>query len=163
MGSSGCVGMRVNDQIHRLDAADDEILLNSLRELGYTEIKKGCEKGDCGACAVLIDGVAVDTCLVFTKTCESTSIITSLGLVEKPLGKQLANAFVTHGAAQCGYCTPGLLVASYSLLNSVNEPDETDIYTALTGNLCRCTGYQRVVGAVHSVVEKNFDDMDCHE
>ena len=123
-------------------------LLESLRELGYFEVKSGCEKGDCGACAVLVDGMAVDSCLTLAWTVEGRAITTVTGLGDADNPHPLQQAFAESGAAQCGYCTPGLIVASQSMLNENPDPDEADIRLALGGNLCRCTGYTKVFEAV---------------
>jgi carbon-monoxide dehydrogenase small subunit len=127
----------------------NETLLETLRGLGFFEVKSGCEKGDCGACAVLVDGQAVDSCLTLTWTVEGREITTvsGLGTVENP--HPLHTAFIERGAAQCGYCTPGLIIAAESMLrNDTREPDLDDLRLALSGNLCRCTGYTKVFDAV---------------
>jgi carbon-monoxide dehydrogenase small subunit len=128
----------------------NETLLETLRGLGFFEVKSGCEKGDCGACAVLVDGEAVDSCLTLTWTVEGREITTvsGLGTVESP--HPLHTAFIERGAAQCGYCTPGLIIAAESMLrNDTREPSLDDLRLALSGNLCRCTGYTKVFDAVN--------------
>lgn len=120
-------------------------LLEALRELGHIEVKCGCEKGDCGACAVLVDGVAVDSCLALAWTAQGRAITTIAGLAST---HPLLRAFVDVGAAQCGYCTPGMVMAAKSMLDRNPDPTEEDIRIGLSGNLCRCTGYVKIVEAV---------------
>ena len=129
--------------------ASNETLLETLRRLGRVEVKCGCEKGDCGACAVLLDGVAVDSCLTLTWTVGESAITTVSGLGTREEPHPLQTAFARRGAAQCGYCTPGILIAAKSMLdNDTAEPSEHDIRMALSGNLCRCTGYAKIYDAV---------------
>jgi len=139
----------VNGREREVSAPPNETLLESLRGLACFEVKSGCEKGDCGACAVLIDGEAVDSCLTLTWTIEGAAITTvsGLGSVDDP--HPLHKAFIERGAAQCGYCTPGLIIAAQSMFaNDTLDPGEDDIRLALSGNLCRCTGYTKVFDAV---------------
>lgn len=123
-------------------------LLEALRGMGHVEVKSGCEKGDCGACAVLVDGMAVDSCLTLAWTVEGRAITTVAGLGDADNPHPLQRAFADSGAAQCGYCTPGLIVAAQSMLNDNPDPKDADIRLALSGNLCRCTGYTKVFEAV---------------
>ncbi len=129
-------------------------LLQTLRDLGYTEVKNGCEKGDCGACAVLLDGRAVNSCLVLAwqaDGCEITTVA-GLGTLEHP--HALQEAFADCGAIQCGYCTPGMIIAAKALLDRVPHPSEPEIREAISGNLCRCTGYGQIVQAIQQAAEK---------
>ncbi|MFQ5775355.1 MAG: (2Fe-2S)-binding protein [Kiloniellaceae bacterium] len=128
-------------------------LLESLRELGYFEVKSGCEKGDCGACAVLVDGEAVDSCLTLTWTVEGRAITTVAGLSQGEEQHPLIDAFEKCGAVQCGYCTPGLIIAAESMLKVTPEAGDDDIRIGLGGNLCRCTGYTKVFEAVRKAAE----------
>ena len=114
---------------------------------GFVDVKRGCEKGDCGACAVLLDGVAVDACLTLAWTAEGREIVTAAGLSRDGL-HPLQESFIEKGAIQCGYCTPGLLIAAHSLLSVNPDPSEDEIRRELGGNLCRCTGYAKVFEAV---------------
>jgi carbon-monoxide dehydrogenase small subunit len=124
-------------------------LLETLRDLGCFEVKSGCEKGDCGACAVLIDGEAVDSCLTLTWTVQGRCVTTVAGLLARDGGRHpLVDAFIARGAVQCGYCTPGLIVAAASMLHDNPAPDEDDMRLGLSGNLCRCTGYTKVFDAI---------------
>ena len=119
-----------------------------LREMGCFEVKSGCEKGDCGACAVLLDAEAVDSCLTLAWTAEGRRITTVAGLSQGDRRHPLVEAFINRGAVQCGYCTPGLIIAARSLLTVTPDPDDEDIRIGLSGNLCRCTGYTKVLDAV---------------
>ncbi|NIM28750.1 MAG: 2Fe-2S iron-sulfur cluster binding domain-containing protein [Gammaproteobacteria bacterium] len=149
MKDAKIIRLTVNGREREVGALPNETLLESLRGLGYFEVKSGCEKGDCGACAVLLDGEAVDSCLLLTWTVEGASITTvsGLGSVDEP--HPLHKAFIDRGAAQCGYCTPGLIIAAKSMFdNDTREPSEDDMRLALSGNLCRCTGYTKVFDAI---------------
>ncbi|MCB1364495.1 MAG: (2Fe-2S)-binding protein [Rhodobacteraceae bacterium] len=141
--------LSVNGVKRTVDAPANETLLETLRRIGAVEVKCGCEKGDCGACAVLLDGEAVDSCLTLTGTVGERAITTVKGLGGAENPHPLQTAFADLGAAQCGYCTPGMIIATQSLLtNDTDTPDEADIRLALSGNLCRCTGYTKIYDAV---------------
>lgn len=148
MGGKKTITMTINGAERQIAAPANATLLESLREHGYVEVKSGCEKGDCGACAVLLDGEAVDSCLTLTWTAEGRAIATVAGFGEAEDPHPLVAAFIKHGAAQCGYCTPGLIVAAQSMLRHTPDPSDDDIRCALSGNLCRCTGYTKVFDAV---------------
>ncbi len=127
----------------------DGSLLNSLRdELGLTGVKEGCGTGDCGACSILLDGELNCSCLIFAPEAEGTTITTVEGLANGDHLTPLQQCFLEGAALQCGICTPGVLVAATSLLNHNPNPTETEIRYALAGNLCRCTGYDKIVRAV---------------
>jgi len=124
-------------------------LLHALREkLGFTGTKNGCEAGECGGCTVLVDGEPVNSCLVLAVELDGKEITTIEGLSENGQLSPLQQAFADLNAVQCGYCTPGMLMASTALLRRNPDPTELDIQEALVGNLCRCTGYQRIIDAV---------------
>ena len=114
----------------------------------------GCEKGDCGACAVLLNGQAVNSCLVLAWQADGAEIITNAGLGTMDNPHPLQAAFADAGAAQCGYCTPGMIVSAKALLDKNSHPDEAAIRDALSGNLCRCTGYGQIIEAVQVAAEK---------
>ena len=118
------------------------------RDLGLTGTKIGCETGDCGACSVLLDGALVASCLVLAVEADGKKVLTVEGLAAGPRLHPLQEAFVEEGAIQCGYCTPGMLIASKALLDENPQPNTTEVREALGGNLCRCTGYVRIVDAV---------------
>ncbi len=130
-------------------------LLDALREeLGDTSVKEGCGEGECGACSVLVDGRLVNACLVPLIQAEGSEVITMAGLAETGRGRALVDAFTREGAVQCGFCTPGMVIAAEALLSSNPRPDEGEIRSALSGNLCRCTGYDLIVRAVSSAAER---------
>ena len=129
-------------------------LLETLRYiLGLTGSKQGCDKGDCGACTVLLDGEAVLSCLLPVQEAEGRSVITVEGLAAGPQPSPLQDAFDLTGAAQCGFCTPGILCSASQLLSENQSPNREDIAQALSGNLCRCTGYTKIFEAVEVAAE----------
>ncbi len=149
MNDAKVVRLSVNGHACEASAPPNETLLETLRGLACFEVKSGCEKGDCGACAVLVDGEAVDSCLTLTWTVEGADVTTVSGLGTMDSPHPLQKAFIERGAAQCGYCTPGLIIAAQSMFdNDTRDPSEDDIRLALSGNLCRCTGYTKVFDAV---------------
>jgi carbon-monoxide dehydrogenase small subunit len=149
MNNEKTIRLTINGRDRDVNALPNETLLETLRGLAYFEVKSGCEKGDCGACAVLVDGEAVDSCLTLTWTVERANVTTVSGLGSVDAPHPLQKAFIDRGAAQCGYCTPGLIIAAQSMLdNDTRDPDEDEIRVALSGNLCRCTGYTKVFDAV---------------
>ena len=130
-------------------------LLEVLREdLGHTGTKHGCELGECGACAVLLDGQPVVSCLVLALECAGRRVLTVEGLTADGRLDPLQDAFADLGAAQCGYCTPGILVTAKALLDRNPHPDRDEIRAALSGNLCRCTGYLQIFEAVEAAMIK---------
>jgi carbon-monoxide dehydrogenase small subunit len=139
----------VNGEDRDLIVASYKTLLEVLREdLALTGTKHGCELGECGACAVLLDGELVLSCLVAAVECEGRSVTSVEGLREGPWLHALQEAFADHGAAQCGYCTPGMLLAAKSLLDRNADPSREQIAEALSGQICRCTGYLQIFDAV---------------
>jgi aerobic carbon-monoxide dehydrogenase small subunit len=144
--------LRVNGGDHEVsDAWLGESLLYVLRErLGFLGAKGACEQGECGSCSVLVDDQLVCSCLVLAASAVGQSIVTVEGLGGADL-TDVQQAFVDEGAVQCGFCTPGLIVSVHDLLLATPEPTEADIREALSGNICRCTGYGRIVAAVQSV------------
>ena len=146
------IDLIVNGEPVHLEVEPSRTLLDVLRnDLGLTGAKDGCATGDCGACTVLLDGEPINSCLALPASLAGRSITTVEGLARDPVGRRLQEAFVEHGAVQCGYCTPGLLLAAKSLLATCPSPDEDDVRRAIAGNLCRCTGYAKVVAAVGAV------------
>jgi len=124
-------------------------LLDALREdLGLTGTKEGCGEGECGACSVLIDGEVVDSCLVPVSQVEGTSVMTVEGLATDGRLDALQDAFLQHGGAQCGICTPGMLMSARAYLDQGGAPVDEDIREAIAGNLCRCTGYTKIIDAI---------------
>ncbi len=144
----------VNGKTQKVEAPPAARLLDVLRgPLGLTGTKEGCGEGECGACTVLVDGVAVNSCLVAAGQCADREIVTVEGLSMGGALSPLQACFVEDGGAQCGICTPGMLVAAEALLRENKNPTEAEVREAIAGNLCRCTGYQRIVEAIlHAAV-----------
>ena len=143
------IRMSINGKPCEVSAPPMARLLDVLRgPLALTGTKEGCGEGECGACTVLLDGVPVNSCLVALGQCEGSEILTVEGLAKEGHLTPLQTCFVEHGGAQCGICTPGMLVAAEALLRKNPTPDDAAIREAIAGNLCRCTGYQRIVDAV---------------
>jgi len=139
----------VNGESYQRDVPAHRTLADFLRrDLGLTGTKIGCETGDCGACSVLLDGALVASCLVLAVEADGKQVLTVEGLAQGATLHPLQEAFVKEGAIQCGYCTPGMLMASKALLDENVEPTAGQVRDALGGNLCRCTGYVRIVDAV---------------
>lgn len=153
MSANNEITLRINGKDENARVPPHRTLLEALRGLGHVDVKCGCEKGDCGACAVLIDGEAVDSCLTLAHMAAGREITTlqGLGTTENP--HPLQRSFSELGASQCGFCTPGMIIASESLLRKNPEPSEEDLRIALSGNLCRCTGYVKIFEAVNAAAE----------
>lgn len=145
----------VNGERHEVAFDPSKTLLEVLREdLNLTGTKHGCELGECGACAVLVEGKPVLSCLVLALECEGERITTVEGLAPGPGLHALQAAFADHGAAQCGYCTPGILCTAKALLAENPDPTRPEIAEALAGNLCRCTGYHQIYDAVEDAARR---------
>ena len=145
----------LNGKPAAVDAPPAARLLDVLRgALGLTGTKEGCGEGECGSCTVLLDGAPVNACLVLFGQVEGRAVTTVEGLGDPAHLSPLQEAFVKEGGAQCGICTPGFLVSAEALLAAIPQPGETDIREALAGNLCRCTGYQRIVEAVRAAAKE---------
>ncbi len=141
--------LRVNGREHVVSCRESSTLLDVLRnQLGLTGTKKGCDDGDCGVCTVIMDGKPVNSCLVLAVNAEGHEILTIEGLQSDGKLHPLQESFAEAGAVQCGYCTPGMILSAKALLDVNPDPNEQEIRTALSGNLCRCTGYVRIVQAV---------------
>ena len=135
----------------------NESLLNVLRyELGATEVKNGCEKGDCGACVVLVDGQAENTCCMLAVQAEGKSIETVKGMGNVDSLAPLQQAFIELGAIQCGFCTPGMLCAAKAFLAEYPQATREEIKVGISGNLCRCTGYVKIVDAIDAVIQGKY-------
>lgn len=123
--------------------------LDLLREvLGLTGTKYGCGEGECGACTIRVDGVTVNSCLMFAVDCDERKVMTIEGLSSDALGRRLQEKFVEHGAVQCGFCTPGLVMQARHLLEETENPSHAEVQRGIEGNLCRCTGYKKIVEAI---------------
>ncbi len=143
------VTVNVNGVTERLQVRSNLTLLQMLRdELALTGTKNGCSAGECGACTVMMNGEPVNSCLVLAVEADGANIVTVEGLSREGQLDPLQEAFVEEGGVQCGFCTPGVLISARALLNRKPNPSEEDIREALVGNLCRCTGYVRMVRAV---------------
>lgn len=141
--------LNLNGEEAEIFAPGDATLLDVLRDdLALRAAKRGCNQGVCGACTVMIDGVPVRSCLTMAGACEGREIATLEGFAEDPVMTALQDAMATSGAVQCGFCTGGLLITARNLIEETPKPSEDDIRKALSGNLCRCTGYVRIVEAV---------------
>jgi carbon-monoxide dehydrogenase small subunit len=139
----------LNGSTVSLDVSGSRRLLDALREdLSLTGTKEGCGEGECGACSVLIDGEVVNSCLVAVGQVEGCQVTTVEGLADGGRLTALQQAFIERGAAQCGICTPGMLLAAHALLEGNPRPSEDDVRVGLAGNLCRCTGYTKIIDAV---------------
>ncbi len=143
------IHIQVNEQAYELAVEPNLTLADLLRdELGLTGTKKGCELGDCGSCTVILDGRNVNSCLVLAVQADGSNVQTIEGLESDAGLHPLQQAFVEKGAIQCGFCSSGMILSSKLLLDTNQNPDEQEIRAAISGNLCRCTGYQKIVEAV---------------
>jgi carbon-monoxide dehydrogenase small subunit len=154
------IALKVNNKTYEVAVKPNQTLADLIRyDLRLTGTKKGCETGECGACTVILDGRPVNSCLVLALMASGGEILTVEGMETEKGLHPLQEAFVRHGAIQCGFCTPGMLLSAKSLLDGKPAPSEEEIRTAISGNLCRCTGYQKIVEAVQSVSESSEDQM----
>ena len=143
------IAVRINGEEHEADVWEGESLLFALREkLGFPGSKNACEQGECGSCSVLLDGKLVCSCLVLAAQAQGHDVVTVEGLADDDRLHPVQEAFAEAGAVQCGFCTPGLVVATADLLRRIEEPSDDEIREALSGNLCRCTGYAKIFDAV---------------
>jgi aerobic-type carbon monoxide dehydrogenase small subunit (CoxS/CutS family) len=158
--TSEVISLCVNGRKHLIALDPNVTLLTVLRDLGYVDVKCGCEKGDCGACAVLLAlpgaerGEAVNSCLVLAWQADGAAVTTAAGLGTGAAPHPIQAAFADTGAIQCGYCTPGLVVAAKALLDRTPHPTEDEIREAIVGNLCRCTGYGHIIEAIRVAADK---------
>jgi carbon-monoxide dehydrogenase small subunit len=149
------VRMRVNGEEVMGWVEPRRTLLDFLRDdLNLTGTKKGCDFGNCGACTVLMDGKPINACLVLAMEAEGREILTIEGLSEGTTLHPIQDAFIQHGAVQCGYCTPGMILSAKALLDENPCPTEEEVRIAIAGNLCRCTGYKKIVEAILSSITK---------
>ncbi|BCV22414.1 (2Fe-2S)-binding protein [Moorella sp. Hama-1] len=149
------VSLRVNGRDYTVTVAPNARLLDVLRdELLLTGTKEGCDIGECGACTVIMDGKAVNSCLVLAASAAGKEITTIEGLEQGGRLHPLQEAFMQHNALQCGFCTPGMIMSAKALLDQNPHPTRAEIKTAIAGNLCRCTGYEQIVDAIEEAAEK---------
>ena len=149
------IELKVNGELYEVFSEPWKTLLDVLREeIGLTGVKSGCEEGECGACTVLVDGKAVNSCLMLARQAQGKEIVTIEGLEGKEGLHPLQQAFVEHFAVQCGFCTPGMMLSAKAFLDTAPHPTEEEVRVALSGNLCRCTGYVKIVEAVLAASKK---------
>ena len=147
--------LNVNDEFYEAAVEPHRTLLEVLRDtLGLTGTKKGCDEGECGSCTVIIDGEAVLSCLLLAVEAQGKRITTIEGLAKDGQLHPLQQAFIDHGAIQCGFCTPGLILSAKALLDRNPKPTEVEVREAIAGNLCRCTGYVKIVEAIQAASQK---------
>lgn len=148
------LAMKINGENHAVEVEPHRSLLDVLREeLGLTGTKKGCNVGDCGACTVLLDGTPVNSCLVLAVQADGQEVTTIEGVDDGGRLHPLQEAFIEHGAVQCGFCTPGIVLSALALLRETPRPTRAEIKEALSGNLCRCTGYIQITEGILSVAD----------
>ena len=155
------IKLSINGRMRDIRAAAGETLLEVLRREGFVGVKSGCERGDCGACAVLMNGRAVNACLVLAARADGAEIVTVEGLADEAGLHPLQEAFLEEGAVQCGYCTPGMLISAADLLARNSTPTRDDIKHAISGNLCRCTGYAKQIRAIERAAERMRSAADA--
>jgi aerobic-type carbon monoxide dehydrogenase small subunit (CoxS/CutS family) len=142
------IRLTVNAESKEWSIAPGDLLLDVLRREGYYGVKRGCEKGECGACTVLVDGKPINSCLMFAAQADGREVLTIEGLAHGDTLDPLQAAFLDHGAVQCGYCTPGMILNAKALLSRNPNPSEAEVRDVMSGNYCRCTGYLKPVEAV---------------
>lgn len=152
----------LNGKKTTIDVSADRRVIDLLREdFGLTAAKEGCGTGECGACTILVDGESRLSCLMLAGQLEGRDITTVEGLKEEgSMEKRIQAAFIRHGAVQCGFCTPGMVLAVADLLRRESDPDRARIREGISGNLCRCTGYQKIVDAVEAVVSEIHNEAN---
>jgi carbon-monoxide dehydrogenase small subunit len=156
------IGLTVNDARREAWVFPHETLLEVLRDaLGHHEVRYGCGEGVCGTCTVLLDGEAVSACLLLAVQADGRSLLTVRGLADGAEPHPLQASFLRNGAAQCGFCTPGMLLAAYALLQHERRPSRERIRRELIGNLCRCTGYSKIVDAIEEYADEAAGRADA--
>jgi aerobic-type carbon monoxide dehydrogenase small subunit (CoxS/CutS family) len=149
------IEIKVNGEWRKAEVTATDTLLDVLRsKFDAVEVKNGCEQGDCGACTVILQEKAVNSCLVLAVQANGKEVTTVKGIGSQECPHHLQTAFVEHGAIQCGYCTPGLIVSAKALLDENPDPSREEIREGISGNLCRCTGYTKIVEAIEDAASK---------
>ncbi len=150
------IQLEINNQLYEIPVTPRDLLVDVIRKkVGITGTKKGCGEGDCGACTVLMDGAPVLSCLTLAITCQGRKIITIEGLAdEQGALHPIQQSFLDHGAVQCGFCTPGMILTTKALLDKNPHPDQTSIKRGIAGNICRCTGYKKIVEAIGAAADR---------
>jgi len=155
------ITITVNGGRERLDVPSNMTLLQLLREkLAFTGTKNGCTAGECGACTILMNGEPVNSCMVLAVEADGAEIVTVEGLADDGQLTPMQEAFAEHNAVQCGFCTPGMLISTHALLKRNPHPTEEEIRLAMVGNLCRCTGYLRIIKAVQTASKRVSQSQD---
>jgi aerobic-type carbon monoxide dehydrogenase small subunit (CoxS/CutS family) len=142
------IQLTINGSVKDVEISPDEKLLSMLRREGYLGVKFGCGRGECGVCTVIMDGLAVKSCITFAAQAHGKTVITVEGIGQPGRLHPIQEAILDHGAVQCGYCTSGIICSAKALLDENPDPTEAEVREALKGNLCRCTGYQKYVEAI---------------
>lgn len=149
------IALNVNGEYQQVDIPSQMTLLQMLRDkLALTGTKNGCNAGECGACTVLLNGEPVNSCMILAVECEGASIVTVEGLAKNGVLDPVQETIMEHGGVQCGFCTPGILISARALIDRNPEPTADEIREALVGNLCRCTGYLRIIDAVQDAAAR---------
>ena len=151
------IRLNINEDIYQIAVKPKELLVDVLRDkIGVTGTKRGCDTGSCGACTVLINGKAAKSCRIKAVKLEDKKITTIEGIAKDGVLDPLQKAFIAHGAVQCGYCTPGMIMTAKSFLQKNPKPTPVEIKRALSGNICRCTGYVKIVEAIEAVASEKY-------
>ena len=151
------ITLTINGSSEQVDVSSNLTLLQMLREkLALTGTKNGCMAGECGACTVMLNGEPVNSCMVLAVECDGAEVLTVEGLAKDSVLDPIQESIIDQGGVQCGFCTPGILISARALLDRKPNPSEADIREALVGNLCRCTGYLRIIEAVHEASERQL-------
>jgi carbon-monoxide dehydrogenase small subunit len=149
------ISFELNGKPVTVQTRSNQTVIDLLREeLGIISVKKGCQQGECGSCTLLLDDIPVTSCIILAPQVDGRKVLTLEGLEEDPLMKNLMESYVENGAVQCGYCTPGMLISSYALLKNNPTPTNEEVKIGIEGNICRCTGYTKIIAAIGNVAEK---------
>jgi carbon-monoxide dehydrogenase small subunit len=155
MSHSVDIEFRLNGVVRRASVPAQMSTLELLRDvLGLTGTKYGCGEGECGACTILVDGASMNACLMFAADCDAREVTTIEGLAGDPRAERLLRSFADHGAVQCGFCTPGMMIQGTRILARHPHPDRATIQRGLEGNLCRCTGYTKIIDAIAAAADE---------
>jgi carbon-monoxide dehydrogenase small subunit len=148
------ITLKVNGNVHEVEVEPRRLLVHVLRDLGYKSVRVGCDTSHCGACTVILNGRSVKSCTLLAVEADGADILTLEGLTKDGKLHPIQEAFTEHHALQCGYCTSGMIMQAYWLLNENANPSEEEIREGISGNLCRCTGYQNIVTAIKAAAQK---------
>lgn len=158
------ITMKINGKEVEVAIDERESLLDTLRKLGFTSVKKGCEVGECGACTVLVNGEAIDSCIYMTIWADGKEVLTVEGL--KGLDGDLSpiqKAFIEESAVQCGFCTPGLIMSAVEIVGTGKKYNREELKKLISGHLCRCTGYENILNAMERIVEETYKVVGSEE